>query len=316
MVLITGDQHRGTVEEAVLKSLRHPGHVDIIDIDQVEYMRPPATGFARHDVPQTGVRDRTRVFLRTLLVVIGNIDLYVGGELQPGLCPRLDSATAVRTPFVRTPSADSEYFGTAEEVLIRIIKSCRHTPVAGTVRSFDLRSKRVSSAAGDGDIAVQQAVSGRHKSDIDILDRRQGVHAGIGALLPQNGIGIPATDTTCRTDGTLAQETASRPTVVVTETVRLVLQLHRVRQTSRVVVHLIMHVADLVAGPEARQGLRIQLHDVGREMQFDIHLVRVQRTVGRELQHRFLEIEIAPVTQHVGDTYALLIQHLGRELIP
>ena len=316
MVLITGDQHRGTVEEAVLKGLRHPGHVDIIDIDQVEYMRPPATGFARHDVPQTGIRDRTRIFLRTLLVVISDIDLHVGGELQPGLCPRLDSATAVRTPFVRTPSADSEYFGTAEEVLIRIIKSCRYAPVAGAIGPFDLRSKRVTSATRDGDIAVQQAVSGRHKSDIDVLDRRQGVHAGIGALLPQNGIGIPATDTTCRTDSTLAQETASRPTVVVTKTVRLVLQLHRVRQTSRVVVHLIMHVADLVAGPEARQGLRIQLHDVGREMQFDIHLVRVQRTVGRELQHRFLEIEIAPVTQHVGDTYALLIQHLGRELIP
>ena len=49
-------------------------------------------------------------------------------------------------------------------------------------------------------------------------------------------------------------------------------------------------------------------------MQLDIHLVAIQRTVGRVLQHRFLEIEIPSVPQHGSDPLALLIQHLGREL--
>ena len=248
MVLITGDQDRRAVEETLLEGIRHPRHVDIIDIDQVELMGPAATGLAWQEITQTGISDRTGVLVWSLLVVIGYVDLHVRCELQPCLCPTLDSTSAVGTPFVRTTSADGEHFGTAEEVLIRIVESRRYSPISGAVGTFDLHGKRVTTTAGDSDVTIQQAVSCRHKSDVDVLDRCQGVHACIGALFPPFGIRVPATDATRRTDGVHTQETMTGPTVLVAESVGAVLQFERVRQAVGVIVHLVMHVPYLITG--------------------------------------------------------------------
>ena len=48
----------------------------------------------------------------------------------------------------------------------------------------------------------------------------------------------------------------------------------------------------------------------------DVHLVGVQRTIGCELQHGFLEIEITSVAQGSRNTFTFFVQGGGRKLFP
>ena len=57
------------------------------------------------------------------------------------------------------------------------------------------------------------------------------------------------------------------------------------------------------------------MQDILGRVNTDIHLMRSECTVRRELQHRFLEIEIASVTQNSRDTLALFVQLLRGELL-
>ena len=82
----------------------------------------------------------------------------------------------------------------------------------------------------------------------------------------------------------------------------------------RVKVNLVIHLPDRILGTQFPERNGIQLGDIGRKMNLHIHLVRVERTVGRELQHGFLEIEIASVAQRRGDAFPLFVQRGGREL--
>ena len=48
MVLVTRFEHRRAVDEIFLELLRHPRDVDIVDIHEVELMRPAAARVTRH----------------------------------------------------------------------------------------------------------------------------------------------------------------------------------------------------------------------------------------------------------------------------
>ena len=155
MVLITGHQDRGAVEEAVDERLRHPGHVDIVDIDKIKLMRPATTGFMDH-ITQTRVTHHTGVLVRALLITEGRIDLDVRGEEQTCFCLSFNSPTAIRgTPFVRSTGTDGEHLRTAEDVLVAVVDTRSYTPIAGTVRTLRLDGHRVLTTLGDRDRAVE-----------------------------------------------------------------------------------------------------------------------------------------------------------------
>ena len=58
------------------------------------------------------------------------------------------------------------------------------------------------------------------------------------------------------------------------------------------------------------------MRDVRRGMDTQVHLVRLERAVRRELQHRFLVVEIPHVPHRFGNSFALRVHGLGVELLP
>ena len=169
-------------------------------------MRPSVAGFAGDGIAQTGIHHRAGVFIRPLLIVIGYIHFHVRWEEQSHFGFRLDSSPAVRTPFIRGPTADSEYFRAFEDVLIRIHDSGAYTPIAGTVGAFHFRRDRVQSTAGNRNRAIQKRIADRRESDIHILHRRERIHTRVRPLHAPFRIPIAVTQTTRSTQCILAQE--------------------------------------------------------------------------------------------------------------
>ena len=80
-------------------------------------------------------------------------------------------------------------------------------------------------------------------------------------------------------------------------------------------VQFILDAPHRVAALVALARSRIQMQHIGRGMNHHVHLVRVQRAVRRELQHRFLKVIITAVAKNRRDAFALFVQHRRRELI-
>ena len=107
-------------------------------------------------ITETRVTHHTGVLVRALLITEGRINLDVRGEEQTCFRLGLNSPTAIRgTPFVRSAGTDGEYLRTAEDVLVAVVDTRCHTPVAGTVRTLRLDGHRVLTTLGDRDRAVE-----------------------------------------------------------------------------------------------------------------------------------------------------------------
>ena len=251
MVFVTGFQDRGFFYKLRAEPVRHPRYVDVVDVYEVELVRPPAPGSARDGIAETRVSNRARVLFRPLLVVVRYIHLHVRRKQQPCFRFRFDSPSSVGAPLIRSASADSQNFCSMEDIFIRIVYSGGYAPVACAIRSFHLHGERVQPAAGDSHIAIQQTVSYRVESDIHIFDRSQGIHSRIGSLHPPLGVPVAASQAAGASQGVLSQETTTGPTVLVAISVAVTFQHHRVRQMARVVVYLIVYLAERVLRPEA-----------------------------------------------------------------
>ena len=70
LVFVTGAQYRRLAEELLDELVGHPRHVQIIDVDEVELVCPVRSGSARDIIGQSGIGDRTGIFIGSLLVVI------------------------------------------------------------------------------------------------------------------------------------------------------------------------------------------------------------------------------------------------------
>ena len=149
LILVTGLEHRGAVEELFPELIGYPRQVDIVDINEIELVCPPAAGVARDSIAQGSGRDRTGIFVRPALVVIGYLDAHVGGEEQSCLTFSLQRSSAISAPFIGNTSAEGEYFGAMEDILIAISESGRDAPVSGTVSTFELGRDGIESVAGD-----------------------------------------------------------------------------------------------------------------------------------------------------------------------
>ena len=76
------------------------------------------------------------------------------------------------------------------------------------------------------------------------------------------------------------------------------------------------HVPNGVLGMQLFECRRIEIIDVLRHVDLHIHFLGIESTVSGELQHRFLEMEITPVTHDGGDPFPFRIQVRRGELIP
>ena len=247
MVFVAGLQYRRAVDELLLEFSRHPRQVDIADIQHIEMVCPLGVRSARDSVLQTCVHYRSRIFIRALLVVVRHIHSHLAGKQQSGLSLRLDSTSAVSTPFVRSTSAQRQLFCAVENIAVGIVDTRSHSPVAGAVGSSHFGRDRVDTSTGDGDVAVQQRITHRRKRYIHVLDRTQGVHSRISALHAPLGVHIPLAQTTRATQNILAQKSFADPAILVTKLVKFASQVGAVRQTRRIVVYLVVHIANTVS---------------------------------------------------------------------
>ena len=260
------------------------------------------------------IGDRAGVLVGALLVVIRYLELHVGREEQSRFRLGFDSPTAVGAPFVRSTSAERQHFRTVEEVLIAVVESGSHAPVSGAVSTFDLHAERVESSAGDGDEAVQQRVADGSERYIDVAHGCECVHARVCALHAPVCVTLVAVNTAHGAQRVLSQESLPCPTVLVAVLIAVVEQFHRIRQMARVVVQPVMYGADGVVFLYLRHQRRVAQHEL-RQVDSYVHFVRVERTVGCELQHRFLEIEITSVAHDGRYSVALFVQSSGGELL-
>ena len=146
-VFVGGTQHAGFLDEVVVELIGNPGQVDIVDVDEVESVGPPAARLAGHLVTKAGARERTGVLFGALLVVVADIDLERVGELQSGVGACLDGSSAVLAPLVTAACIEREQFRATEEVLVHIPYSYGYSPISGGIGALYLGRYRVDLAA-------------------------------------------------------------------------------------------------------------------------------------------------------------------------
>ena len=86
--------------------------------------------------------------------------------------------------------------------------------------------------------------------------------------------------------------------------------------TQEGMIQAIIHITDIIARMQTGCLSGIQMKYVLRQMNTDIHFMRIKRTIRGKLQHGFLKIEIPHVADSRCDPFALFIQHGRGELIP
>ena len=76
-----------------------------------------------------------------------------------------------------------------------------------------------------------------------------------------------------------------------------------------------MHFADRETPLHELQRGAIHQEYIGCELQFHIHFVRPERAIGYILEHRLIEVEIAPIAHDGGYAFSFLVQRGCGEIL-